>query len=234
VSRRLDGSRVIVTGASRGLGHAIAEAAAAEGARLVLTATSAGHLEAVTARLASAGADVHPVALDLGDPASVEAAAREAVAVLGRVDGLVNNAALLGELRPLADYPMDLWERVMRVNVDGTLRLIQGVLPAMAHGGAIVNITSSAAGRAGRGAYSISKLALDGITGMLREELADRAVRCVGINPGGTRTAMRAAAHPEEDPATVPHPSSRVEPVIAVLAGADPGPRVEAAEWTGR
>jgi NAD(P)-dependent dehydrogenase (short-subunit alcohol dehydrogenase family) len=226
MSRRLDGLRVIVTGASRGIGRAIAEAAAAEGARLVVTATRLGHL-------GREGAEVHPVALDLGDAASVEAAAREALGALGRVDGLVNNAALLGELRPLAEYPMDVWERVMRVNVDGTLRLIQAVLPGMSHGGAIVNLTSSAAGRADRGAYSISKLAIDGITAMLREELADREIRCVGVNPGGTRTAMRAAAHPEEDPATVPHPSSRVEPVIAVLAGADPGPRVEAAEWTG-
>jgi len=226
--------RVIVTGASRGLGRAVAEAAAAEGARLVLTATRASHLEAVTARLVSAGADAHAVALDLGDPASVEAAAREAIAVLGRVDGLVNNAGLLGEREPLAGYPMDVWERVMRVNVTGTLRLIQAVLPGMADGGAIVNITSGAAGRPTWGAYAISKLALDGITGMLREELADRGVRCVGVNPGGTRTSMRAAAYPQEDPATVPHPSSRVEPVIAVLAGADPGPLVEAAEWTGR
>lgn len=233
MSRRLEGLRVIVTGASRGLGRAIAEAAAGEGARLVVTATRVGHLDAVAGRLRGSGADVHPVGLDLGDAASVETAAREAVAALGRVDGLVNNAALLGELRPLADYPMDVWERVMRVNVTGTLRLTQAVLPGMSHGGAIVNITSSAAGRAGRGAYSVSKLALDGITAMLREELADRAIRCVGVNPGGTRTAMRAAAHPEEDPATVPHPSSRVGPVIAVLAGADPGPRVEAAEWTG-
>jgi len=226
--------RVIVTGASRGLGRAVAEAAAAEGARLVLTATRASHLEAVTARLVSAGADAHAVALDLGDPASVEAAAREAIAVLGRVDGLVNNAGLLGEREPLAGYPMDVWERVMRVNVTGTLRLIQAVLPGMADGGAIVNITSGAAGRPTWGAYAISKLALDGITGMLREELAGRGVRCVGVNPGGTRTSMRAAAYPQEDPATVPHPSSRVEPVIAVLAGADPGPLVEAAEWTGR
>jgi NAD(P)-dependent dehydrogenase (short-subunit alcohol dehydrogenase family) len=234
MSRRLDGLRVIVTGASRGLGRAIAEAAAAEGARLVVTATRRGHLEAVTARLAGSGAEAHAVELDLGDPGSVEAAAREALAVLGRVDGLVNNAGVLGERRPLADYPMDLWERVMRVNVTGTLRLIQEVLPGMSHGGAIVNITSGAAGRATWGAYAISKLALDGITGMLREELAERGLRCVGVNPGGTRTAMRAAAYPEEDPATVPHPSSRVAPVIAILAGADPGPRVEAAEWTGR
>ncbi|HSI31101.1 MAG TPA: hypothetical protein VK951_07215, partial [Miltoncostaeaceae bacterium] len=73
----------------------------------------------------------------------------------------------------------------------------------------------------------------DGVTWMLRDELADREIRCVGVNPGGTRTEMRAAAYPDEDPATVPHPSSRVGPFIAILAGEDPGPHVEAAQWTG-
>jgi NAD(P)-dependent dehydrogenase (short-subunit alcohol dehydrogenase family) len=69
---------------------------------------------------------------------------------------------------------------------------------------------------------------------MLRQELADRAIRCVGVNPGPARTAMRAGAYPDEDPATVPHPSALVEPFIAIAAGADPGPHVEAAQWTGR
>ncbi len=233
MSGRLDGARVIVTGASRGLGRAVAEAVAGEGGRLVVTATRREHLEGLLARLGERGGDAHAVALDLADPDSVRAAASEAVAVLGRVEGLVNNAGLLGVRRPLAGYPMDVWEHVMAVNLTGTLRLTQAVLPAMSRGGAIVNVSSGAAGRPTWGAYSISKLALDGVTRILREELADREIRCVGINPGGTRTEMRAAAYPDEDPATVPHPSSRVEPFIAVLAGEDPGPHVEAGQWTG-
>ena len=223
-----------MTGASRGLGRAVAEAFAAEGARLVVTATRRDHLDAVIGKVRGAGGEAHPVALDLGDRDAVRAAAAEALAALGRVDVLVNNAGLLGERRPLADYPLDLWERVMAVNVTGTLALIQDVLPGMSHGAAIVNVTSGAAGRPGWGAYSISKLALDGITRILRQELAERAIRCVGVNPGPARTAMRAGAYPDEDPATVPHPSSLVEPFIAIAAGADPGPHVEAAQWTGR
>ena len=234
MSGRLDGARVIVTGASRGIGRAIAEGVAAEGGRLVVTATRRANLEALVARLHERGAEAHPVELDLADPKSVRAGAAEAIAALGRVEALVNNASLLGVRRPLADYPMDVWERVMAVNVSGTLRLTQEVLPAMSRGGAIVNVTSGAAGRPNWGAYGVSKLALDGITRMLREELAGREIRCVGVNPGGTRTAMRAAAYPGEDPATVPHPSSRAAPFIAILAGEDPGPLVEAAEWTGR
>jgi NAD(P)-dependent dehydrogenase (short-subunit alcohol dehydrogenase family) len=232
VSGRLDGARVIVTGASRGIGRAIAEGVAAEGGRLVVTATRRANLEALLARLQERGAEAHAVELDLADPESVRAAAAESIAVLGRVEALVNNASLLGVRRPLADYPMDVWERVMAVNVTGTLRLTQAVLPAVSRGGAIVNMTSGAAGRATWGAYAVSKLALDGVTAMLREELADREIRCVGVNPGGTRTAMRAAAYPREDPATVPHPSSRVPPVIAIIAGEDPGARVEAAAWS--
>lgn len=232
MSGRLTGARVIVTGASRGLGRAVAEAVGAEGGRLVVTATRTGHLDALVSRLRQGGTEVHPVALDLTDPRSVSAAAGAALGALGRVDGLVNNAGLLGLRVPLADYPADVWERVMAANVTGTLLLTQAVLPAMSRGGAIVNVSSGAAGRPTWGAYAISKLALDGISVMLRAELADRGVRCVSVNPGGMRTTMRAAAYPEEDPATVPHPSARVAPFVAILAGADPGPRVEAAEWT--
>ena len=112
----------MVTGASRGVGRAVSEAFAAEGATLVVTATDVAHLGAVLDACARRGAAAEAVALDLGDPGSVEAAAGAAIAALGRIDVLVNNAAILGVRALLADYPMDLWERVMRVNVEGTLR----------------------------------------------------------------------------------------------------------------
>lgn len=222
-----------MTGASRGIGRAVAEAVAAEGGRLVVTATRRAHLEGVLGALAGAGAEAHGVELDLADPESVDAAAAEAIAALGRVEGLVNNASRLGHLRPLADYPRDEWDAVMAVNLTGAVFLTRAVLPAMSRGGAIINVTSGGAGRPRWGAYGVAKAALDAVTVMLRDELADREIRCVGINPGGTRTAMRAAAYPDEDPATVPHPSSRTGPFLAVLAGEDPGPRVEASQWTG-
>ena len=228
---RLDGTRILLTGASRGLGRALAEAFAREGARLALTATRAAGLAGALRACAAAGAEAHGLEMDLGDPDSVDRAAAEAVGALGRVDALVNNAGLLGERRELAEYPLDLFERVMAVNVIGTLRLTQRVLPSMADGGVVLNVTSGAAGRATWGAYAVSKLAVDGITGMLRRELEPRGLRCVAVNPGPARTAMRAAAYPDEDPNTVPHPSSLAEPFIAIAAGADPGPHVEASEW---
>jgi NAD(P)-dependent dehydrogenase (short-subunit alcohol dehydrogenase family) len=174
-----------------------------------------------------------PVVLELGDPASVRDAAREAVLALGRVDVLVNNAGLLGSLGPLEDLPAGELEDVVAANLVGTLRLTQAILPAMSHGGAIVNVTSGAAGRAGWRGYAVTKAAIDAATRMLREELADRGIRCVAVNPGATRTAMRAAAHPQEDPATVPHPRSVVPPFVAIAEGADPGWFVEARQWTG-
>jgi NAD(P)-dependent dehydrogenase (short-subunit alcohol dehydrogenase family) len=209
----------------------VAEGFAAEGARLVLTATEERHLDAVLAAVRGRGGEAHGVALDLSDPASCAAAAAEALGALGRLDVLVNNASLLGDRAHLADQPMDVFDRVMAVNVSGTLRLTQAVLPGMADGGAIVNVTSGAAARATWGAYAVSKHALDGITLMLRDELAPRGIRCVGVNPGGLRTAMRAAAYPDEDPSTLPRPESVVPVFVAIAAGADPGPRVEAREW---
>ncbi len=209
----------------------MAEAFAAEGARLVLTATEGRHLDAVLAAVRERGREAHGVALDLADPAACDAAGAEALGALGRLDVLINNASLLGDRMELADYRMDVFERVMAVNVTGTLRLIQTVLPGMSDGGAIVNVTSGAAARATWGAYAVSKHALDGITLMLRDELAPRGIRCVGVNPGGLRTAMRAAAYPGEDPATLPRPESVVPVFLAIAEGADPGPHVNAREW---
>lgn len=228
----LEGVRALVTGASRGVGRAVAEAYAARGARVVASATTGEHLGALVRAAADSGWSVDAVGADLGAPAQAERLGREAAARLGRIDVLVNNAGLLGERTPLADFPLDVWEEVMAVNVTGVLALTQAVLPAMPDGGAIINVTSGAAGRPTWGAYSISKLAVDGMTGMWRRELADRRIRCVAVNPGPARTRMRAAAYPGEDPETVPRPSALVGPFVAIAAGADPGPHVEAAEWT--
>ena len=232
-SGRLAGVRAVVTGASRGLGRAIAEAFATEGADLVLTATDEARLTSVARACAARGTRPATLALDLGDVEAAQAVGDRAVAILGRVDVLVNNAGELGERAPLAEAQIEDVARGVGVGVVGTLALTQRVLAGMGEGGAIINVTSGAAGRPGWGAYAISRLAVEGMTRMLRAELADRGIRCVAVNPGAMRTSMRAAAYPGEDPATVPHPSARVPPFVAIAAGADPGWRVEAAEWSG-
>ncbi|MFN8123437.1 MAG: SDR family oxidoreductase [Thermoleophilia bacterium] len=230
---RLLGVRAIVTGASRGVGRAVAEAFVAEGAHVVATAREAGRLESFLRGARGPGERPAGVALDLGDADSVAGAARAAILELGRVDVLVNNAGVLGSRVALEDVPPGELEAVVAANLVGTLRFTQAILPAMGHGGAIVNVGSGAAGRAGWAGYGVTKAAMDAATRMLREELADRGIRCVAVNPGGTRTAMRAAAYPNEDPATVPHPRSVVPPFVAIAEGADPGWHVEAREWTG-
>jgi NAD(P)-dependent dehydrogenase (short-subunit alcohol dehydrogenase family) len=232
MSGRLEGKRAIVTGASRGLGRAIAEAYASEGARLVLTATRQEHLRSALGGCRDSGSAAMGVALDLGDPAGARRAAQKAVVELGRVDVLVNNAGVLGTRDPLVDYPLQQFGRVLEVGVTGTLAVVQAVVPAMTPGGVIINVSSGAAGRAGWGAYAVAKAALEGMTNMLRDELADRDIRVVAVNPGGVRTAMRASAYPNEDPNTLPHPSARVGPFVAIAGGVDPGPRIDAAEWS--
>ncbi|MFN8110233.1 MAG: SDR family oxidoreductase [Thermoleophilia bacterium] len=231
---RLEGVRAIVTGASRGVGRAVAEAYLAEGAHVLATARESSHLDGLAAAADAAGwgERLTPQVLDLADPASVDAAGAAARQALGACDVLVNNAGELGVRGPLLEAAPDLTRRVIEVNLTGTLRLTAAILPVMRRGSVIINVSSGAAGRADWGAYSVSKAGIEAATRMLREELADHDIRCVAVNPGGTRTAMRAAAYPLEDPATVPHPRVVVPLFVAIAEGLDPGWHVEAQQWT--
>jgi NAD(P)-dependent dehydrogenase (short-subunit alcohol dehydrogenase family) len=230
---RLEGVRVIVTGGSRGLGRAVCEAYLREGASVVATAQRVGHLDALR-RDASGwpGTLAARVPLDLGDPASVRDAAATARGVLGRIDVVVNNAAVLGPRAGLAGTSSEDLAAALAINVVGPIGLVRELVDALSDAAVIINVTSGAAGRARWGAYGLTKAALDTATRMLGEELGPRGVRVLAINPGGIRTQMRRDAHPEEDPAVVPHPRSIVEPFVAIAAGAAVDPYVEASEWT--
>ena len=227
----LDGARVLVTGASRGYGAAIARALAARGAHLVLTATDPAHLARVAQQCADDGAACDLVALDLGSPASVDAAAAQVARAVPRLEGVVLNAGVLGPMGPLASLDPDATSGAIGVDLTGQVRLLQRIAPLIADRAGVVLVTSGAAARAGYGAYSIGKAGLEAVGLMLRDEWAPRGIRVVAVNPGPVRTDMRAEAHPAEDPATVPPPAERVAPVLAVLEGVDPGPRVQASEW---
>jgi NAD(P)-dependent dehydrogenase (short-subunit alcohol dehydrogenase family) len=227
----LTGARILVTGASRGYGAAIARALADRGAHVLATATDVGHLAKVRGDCLASGARCDALALDLSSRASVDALGQAVGEAVPRLEGLVLNAGVLGPVGPLDHGEPDAVWHAIEVDLLGQVRLAQRLAPLLADRAGVVLVTSGAAGRPGYGAYAIAKAGLEAMGRMLREEWAPRGIRVVAVNPGPVRTSMRAEAHPEEDPATVPPPAARIAAILAVLAGADPGPRVEASEW---
>jgi NAD(P)-dependent dehydrogenase (short-subunit alcohol dehydrogenase family) len=204
----------IITGASRGLGLALARALSAEGYRLVLDARGAADLERAVAGLRDATA----VPGDVADPAHRAALVDAAGA---RVDLLVNNASVLGPSPqpPLREYPLDVLERVYRVNVLAPLALAQLVLPRMPAGGCVVNVTSDAAVEAypGWGGYGSSKAALEQLSAVLSAEQPE--LRVHAVDPGDMRTQMQQEAFPGEDISDRPPPEAAVPALVALIRG---------------
>ncbi len=215
----LDGNVALVTGGGSGIGAAVARAYAREGARIMICGRRAIELEATCRQIALDGGRAAAVPADLTRPEDVArliAAIREA---FGQVDVLVNNAGVLGAHVEIAQYPDDEWDAVIAANLTAVFRLTKAALPLMPNGGSIINVSSGVgrAGRAGWGAYAVSKFGVEGLSQVLADELRARGIRVNTVNPGGTRTAMRAAAYPREDPATLPTPDE-ITPVFVYLA----------------
>jgi NAD(P)-dependent dehydrogenase (short-subunit alcohol dehydrogenase family) len=200
----LEGKIVLVTGASQGLGRALALTYAREGASLVLNSRSEGSIRPVAEEAENLGAEVLAVAADVAEGADVERMVRAAVERFGRVDVLVNNAGLLGPRVAIEEYPEDEWRRVINANLTGPYLVSKAAIPHVGEGGSIINLVSgvSVEGRAEWGAYSVSKFGVEGFTQILAAELGGRGIRVNAVDPGGMRTDMRAAAYPEEDPQT--------------------------------
>ena len=195
---------VVVTGASQGLGRALALAFAREGARLVVNSRSEESVRPVAQEAESAGAEVLAVAADVSGSADVERLVGDAVDQFGGIDVLVNNAGLLGPRVAIEEYPEDEWRRVIDANLTGPYLVSKATIPHMRPGGSIINVVSgvSVEGRAEWGAYSVSKFGIESLTQILAAELEDRGIRVNAVDPGGMRTDMRAAAFPDEDPNT--------------------------------
>lgn len=236
----LRGIGAVVTGASRGLGAALARELAREGARVVLVARQKGALDDVVREIRNGGGDAHALVDDVGDKRAAHRIAGAAAALVGHVELLVNNASTLGvpSLRPLLDTDCESLEEALRVNVLGPFRLTKLVAGAMAaHGrGVVVDITSDASREAyaAWGAYSISKAALDHLGRIWGAELEGRGVRIVTVNPGEMDTAMHADAMPEADRSTLLAPDTVAKRVVRLVRdarGAPNGSRVEASQW---
>jgi NAD(P)-dependent dehydrogenase (short-subunit alcohol dehydrogenase family) len=200
----LEGKVAMVTGASQGLGRALALAYAKEGAQIIINSRGEESIRSVAGEAESLGAEVLALAADVSKSADVERLVYAAVERFGRIDVLINNAGLLGPRVAIEEYPEDEWRRVIDANLTGPFLVSKAVTPHMPKGGSIVNVVSgvSVEGRAEWGAYSVSKFGVEGLTKILAAELKDRGIRVNAVDPGGMRTEMRAAAYPEEDPTT--------------------------------
>ncbi len=218
----LNGKLALVTGASRGIGAATAEVLAARGAHVVLTARSAEALEAVEERIHAAGGSATIAPLDLTDGDSI---ARLATAIAGRwqaLDILVLNAAILGTLTPVTSIDTKEFNKVLTLNLLAQQALITGFDPMLrrSDAGKLVAITSSVARspRAYWGAYAASKAALENLVASYGDEMANiSTVRTAIVDPGATRTQMRAKAYPGEDPASVKDPMVVAEAIAELV-----------------
>lgn len=215
----------LVTGASQGIGAATAEALGAAGAHVILTARTAAGLEAVEERIHAAGGSATIAPMDLTERDSIARLAQAVHERWGRLDLLVLNAAMLGTLTPAAQIDGKEFNKVLTLNVLAQQALIAAFDPLLraSEAGRLIAVTSSVGNqpRAYWGAYGSSKAALENLIASYGQETENiSAVRAAIVDPGATRTAMRAEAFPGEDPATLKPPSDVADAILKLL-GAD-------------
>lgn len=236
--RPLAGAAVLITGASRGLGRALAEELARRGARVVLVARDRGPLDEVVRAIRSAGGEAHALPGDVGDKEAVHPIAFAAAALVGPIDLLIHNASTLGKtpLPLLLDTACEDLEQVLAVNLVGPFRLSKIVAGSMVlrRRGTIVHLSSDAAVNAypGWGAYGLSKAAQDHLSRTWAAELEGTGVRVLSVDPGEMNTRMHADALPDADPSTLADPALVARRVVALLLRPEAfpsGDRVEAA-----
>jgi NAD(P)-dependent dehydrogenase (short-subunit alcohol dehydrogenase family) len=210
----LAGKNILVTGAGDGIGRAAAKTYADHGATVLLLGRTASKLEAVYDEIEAAGnAKPAIIEMDLSSapPQSYLNLADALAAEFDHLDGLLHNAALLGERTPLNNASYEKWQEVMHVNVNAQFILTQALMPLLQQApSASIVLTSSGVGREGRaywGAYAVSKFATEGYMQILAQELENTSrIRVNSLNPKGTNTAMRRSAYPAENPSNNPSP----------------------------
>ena len=223
----LQGRIILVTGASDGIGREAAQTYARYGATVILLGRNEEKLRRVARTIADEnGTQPQWFTLDLLTCTSEEChqLAQRIAAHFSRLDGVLHNAGLLGDICPMSEQNPQVWQDVMQVNVNATFMLTQALLPLLlkSDAGSLV-FTSSSVGRQGRanwGAYATSKFATEGMMQVLADEYQNRHLRVNCINPGGTRTGMRASAFPTEDPQKLITPAD-IMPLYLWLMGDD-------------
>ena len=235
---KLTGKVALVTGGSRGIGRAIALAYARDGAKIFICARREQELKTTADEIRASGGEAGWTVADISKTRDVKRLIREVRRLYGTVHVLVNNASILGPRETIVRYPLSNWERVMRVNLTALFGVTKEVLGMMIpqKEGSIINL-SSGVGRVGKarwGAYAASKFGVEGFTQVLADEVREWNIRVNAVNPGGTRTEMRAEAYPQEDPLTLPA-AGEITGVFVYLASPESegvtGKSFEARDW---
>lgn len=218
---------ILVTGAGRGIGAEAARTYAAHGATVLLLGKTEKRLNAVYDEIVAAGHSepvVIPLDLEKAAPEAYQELAAMVESEFGRLDGLLHNASILGPRTPLEQLAGENFAKVMQINVNAMFMLNSAMLPLLRLSkDASVIFTSSSVGRKGRaywGAYAVSKFATEGLMQVMADECDDTSVRANSVNPGATRTDMRAHAYPGENPLNNPTPAE-IMPVYLYLMGAE-------------
>jgi NAD(P)-dependent dehydrogenase (short-subunit alcohol dehydrogenase family) len=218
IRQRLKDRIALITGASRGIGRAVAIAFAREGAHVLLLSRDLSALGQVDDEVRKVGGEASLIPLDLADGEKIDALGRSLYDRFGRLDIVVGNAAILGGLRPLVHVPSELWQRVFAINVTANWRLIRTLDPLLrrSDAGRAIFVTSSVARttKAYWAPYSVSKAALAALATTYANETADSAIKVNIVDPGATATRMRAEAYPGEDQKTLRTPEEAAETFI--------------------
>ena len=216
----LSGQIALVTGASRGIGYEIARQMAAAGAHVIAVARTVGGLEELDDKIKSDGGNATLVPLDLTDMEGIDRLGGVIAERWGKLDILVANAGILGSLTPVGQIKAKDFDRVIATNITGTWRLIRSVDPLLhqAEQGRALVISSSVAHKVKPywGSYAASKSAIDMLVRVWAAENAKSNLRINLVNPGPTRTRMRAQAMPGEDPDSLPQPAETAAKIVAL------------------
>jgi NAD(P)-dependent dehydrogenase (short-subunit alcohol dehydrogenase family) len=217
-AQRLKDRIALITGASRGIGRAVAEKFAQEGAHVLLLARNRKALERVDDAIRAAGGKATLIPLELADGKSIDALGPTLYERFGKLDILVGNAGILGRLSPLTHIESEHWERAFAVNVAANWRLIRTLDPLLrrSEAGRVIFVTSGVArtARAYWAPYSVTKAALECLAKTYANEASDSSIKVNVVDPGATATRMRAEAYPGEDQSTLRRPEDVAEAFV--------------------